>query len=254
MNLQCRHELGSAYTSASQVARVLTEDWCTRELYCPACASSRLSASKVNTPALDFSCPECEQLFQLKGLKKWNPKKIVDAGYEAMIRSIRADRIPNLLILQYSREWSIQNLMVIPRVFFSESVIEQRPPLGPEARRAGWVGCNILLSQIPEDGKINIVSAGMEVPQRHVRDEYSRIKKLAELPPSLRGWTVDVLKIIRELRKPSFSLQDLYRFESELKNLHPRNQNVRPKIRQQLQVLRDLGLLEFASPGNYILK
>jgi type II restriction enzyme len=116
------------------------------------------------------------------------------------------------------------------------------------------VGCNILLSQIPEDGKINIVSAGKEVPQRHVRDEYSRIKKLAELPPSLRGWTVDVLRIIRDLRKPSFSLQDLYRFEPELKNLHPRNQNVRPKIRQQLQVLRDLGLLEFASPGNYILE
>jgi len=254
MNLQCALELSSAYTSASQVARILTEDWCTRELYCPACDSSRLSASKANTPALDFSCPECEQLYQLKGLKKWNPKKIVDAGYEAMIRSIRADRIPNLLVLQYSRDWSIQNLMVIPRVFFSESVIEKRPPLGPGARRAGWVGCNILLSQIPEDGKINVVSAGREVPQRYVRDEYSRIKKLAELPPSLRGWTVDVLRVIRELRKPRFSLQDLYGFEAELKNLHPKNLNVRPKIRQQLQVLRDLGLLEFASPGNYTLK
>ena len=227
---------------------------CTRELYCPACDSNRLAASKVNTPALDFSCPECEQLYQLKGLKKWNPKKIVDAGYEAMIGSIRADRIPNLLILQYSRNWSIQNLMVIPRVFFSESVIEKRPPLGAGARRAGWVGCNILLGQIPEDGKISVVSAGREVPQRHVRDEYSRIKRLAELPPSLRGWTVDVLRVIRELRKPRFSLKDLYGFEAELKNLHPKNFNVRPKIRQQLQVLRDLGLLEFASPGNYILK
>jgi type II restriction enzyme len=254
MNLQCASELASAYTSASQVARVLTEDWCTRELYCPACDSNRLSASKANTPALDFSCPGCEQLYQLKGLKKWNPKKIVDAGYEAMIRSIRTDRIPNLLVLQYSSDWSVQNLMVIPRVFFSESVIEKRPPLGPGARRAGWVGCNILLSQIPEDGKINVVSAGREVPQRYVRDEYSRIKKLAELPPSLRGWTIDVLKVIRELRKPRFSLQDLYGFEAELKNLHPRNQNVRPKIRQQLQVLRDLDLLDFARPGNYILK
>jgi type II restriction enzyme len=254
MNLQCTLEVASAYKSPSQVARILTEDWCTRELYCPACDSNRLSASKVNTPALDFLCPACEQLYQLKGLKKWNPKKIVDAGYEAMIRSIRADRIPNLLILQYSRDWSIQNLMVIPRVFFSESVIEKRPPLGPGARRAGWVGCNILLSQIPEDGKINVVSAGREVPQRYVRDEYSRIKKLAELPPALRGWTVDVLRVIRELRKPRFSLQDLYGFEAELKNLHPKNLNVRPKIRQQLQVLRDLGLVEFASPGNYVLK
>ena len=103
------------------------------------CASNRLSASKVNTPALDFSCPECEQLFQLKGLKKWNPKKIVDAGYEAMVRSIRADRIPNLLILQYSREWSIENLMVIPRIFFSEARLSNARPLDPSLNVLdGW--------------------------------------------------------------------------------------------------------------------
>ncbi len=210
MNLQCRSELASAYKSASQVARILTEDWCGRELYCPACDSDRLSRSKVNTPAVDFSCPECEQLFQLKGLKSWNPKKIVDAGYEAMLKSIRADRIPNLLALQYSREWFVQNLLLIPRVFFSESVIEKRKPLGPHAWRAGWIGCNILLSQIPEDGKINVVSAGTPAPGHQVREEYSRIKKLAELPPSLRGWSVDVLNIIRRLRKPHFSLQEVY--------------------------------------------
>lgn len=254
MNLQCRTELGSAYKSASQIARILTEDWCSRELYCPACKSDRLSPSKVNTPAVDFACPECEQLFQLKGLKNWNPKKVVDAGYEAMLRSIRADRIPNLLILQYSREWLVQNLLLIPRVFFSESVIEKRKPLGPQARRAGWVGCNILLSQIPEDGKISVVSAGTPVPGSRVREEYSRIKKLAELPPSLRGWTVDVLNVIRQIRKPHFSLEEVYRFEPDLKAVHPRNQNIRPKIRQQLQVLRDLGLLEFTSPGNYALR
>ncbi len=254
MNLQCRSDLASAYKSASQIARILTEDWCSRELYCPACDSDQLSRSRANAPAVDFACPRCEQLFQLKGLRNWNPKKVVDAGYEAMLRSIRADRIPNLLILQYSREWLVENLMVIPRVFFSESILEKRPPLGPEARRAGWVGCNILLSQIPEDGKINIVSAGKEVSGSRVREEYSRVKKLAELPPSLRGWTVDVLRVIRELRRPRFSLQELYRFESDLRNLHPRNQNVRPKIRQQLQVLRDLGLLEFTGPGNYALK
>jgi hypothetical protein len=29
---------------------------------------------------------------------------------------------------------------------------------------------------------------------------------------------------------------------------------VRPKMRQQLQVLRDLGLIEFASPGHYAVR
>jgi type II restriction enzyme len=45
----------------------------------------------------------------------------------------------------------------------------------------------------------------------------------------------------------------LYAFEARLKALHPKNQNVRPKIRQQLQVLRDLGLLRFGAKGNYYL-
>jgi type II restriction enzyme len=254
MNLQCSAEFASSYRSASQIARVLTEHWCSREQYCPACDSDRLSQSKANAPAVDFICPKCAQLFQLKSLKKWNPKKIVDAGYEAMIKAIRGDRTPNLLVLNYSREWSVQNLFLIPRAFLSESVIEKRNPLGPQARRAGWVGCNILLGQIPEDGKISLVSAGKVEPERKVRAEYSRIRQLTALPPSLRGWTVDVLKVIRELRKPQFSLQELYAFEPDLKAVHPRNQNIRPKIRQQLQLLRDMGLVEFVSPGKYALR
>ena len=251
MNLQCRIDLASGYKAGSQIARVLSEEWCKRELYCPACYCDRLSQSKPNSPAVDFACAKCQQLFQLKSLKNWNPRKIVDAGYEAMIRAIRADRTPNLLVLQYSSTWLIQNLLLIPRVFFSESTIERRNPLGPQARRAGWVGCNILLGQIPADGKIAIVSAGIPVLKQSVREEFSRVKRLAELPPSLRGWTVDVLNAVRRMGKSRFSLQELYAFEPELKSLHPQNQNVRPKIRQQLQVLRDLGLVDFISPGTY---
>ncbi len=155
------------------------------KLYCPACDSDQLSQSKPNSQAVDFMCAKCEQLFQLKSLRSWNPRKIVDAGYEAMLRAIRADRTPNLLVLQYSSTWLIQNLLLIPRVFFSESVIEKRNPLSSQARRAGWVGCNILLSQIPDDGKIAVVSAGVPVLKRVVREEFSRVKRLAEIPRRL---------------------------------------------------------------------
>ena len=140
---------------------------------------------------------------------------------------------------------------LIPRMFFSESVVEKRNPLAPEARRAGWVGCNILLSEIPADGKITVVSAGVPVQKDTVRSEFSRVKELAKVPPSLRGWTLDVLSAIRRLGKRDFSLQELYEFESDLSALHPKNENVRPKIRQQLQVLRDLGLLHFGARGIY---
>ncbi len=254
MNLQCTTELAAAYKSASQIARVLTEEWCARELYCPACTSDRLSPSMVNTPVLDFTCPECKQAFQLKSLKNWNPKKIVDAGYESMIRSIRADKTPNLLVLQYSKDWFVRNLLLVPRFFFSESIIERRRPLTPQARRAGWVGCNILLAQIPIDGRIAIISAGSPVPADQVRAEFARTSGLAGIPPLLRGWTLDTLKVVRRLGKPRFTLRDVYEFEHELQAGHPRNHNVRPKIRQQLQVLRDLGMLRFTGLGEYALR
>jgi type II restriction enzyme len=253
MNLQCRVDLATKYKAGSQIARVLTEDWCSREVYCPACDSNRLTGSKPNSPAIDFECAKCRQPFQLKGLKNWNPKKVVDAGYEAMISAIRADKTPNLLLLQYSSAWLVQNLVLIPRMFFSESVIEKRKPLGANARRAGWVGCNILLREIPSDGKITMISAGVPLNKEQVRSEFSRIKGLSKVPPSLRGWTLDVLSAIRRLGKQDFSLKELYEFEPELKALHPRNENIRPKIRQQLQVLRDLGMIKFAGEGRYLL-
>jgi hypothetical protein len=41
----------------------------------------------------------------------------------------------------------------------------------------------------------------------------------------------------------TFTTADVYAFTRELESLHPDNRHVRDKIRQQLHVLRDLGLL-----------
>lgn len=254
MNLQCRAELAKLYKAGSQIARVVSEDWCARELYCAACSSDRLLPSKANTPAVDLTCPECSRSFQLKSVRLWAQKKIVDAAYDSMIRAIRSDNVPELLILNYSSDWFVRNLLLVPSVFFSETVIEKRSPLSATARRAGWVGCNILLDRIPEDGKIAVVSNGSAIPANEVRREYSRVRGLASVPVTLRGWALDVLAAIRKLPKTRFSLQELYGFEAYLQGLHPKNKNVRPKIRQQLQVLRDLGLVRFLGPGNYEVK
>lgn len=254
MNLQCLAELASRYKAGPQIARVVSEAWCGREMYCPACDSNRLTQSKTNTRAIDFTCLRCSQTFQLKSMKRWNPKKVPDAGYEAMVAAIRSDTAPNLLVLHYSSSWAVENLVLIPRAFFTENIIERRRPLSPRARRAGWIGCNILLSEIPKDGKIEMVSAGSAAPHERVRDEFSRVRRLADLPPSLRGWTVEVLNAIRRLGKPRFSLEELYSFEPEMQASHPNNRNIRPKMRQQLQVLRDLALIEFSKPGHYMLK
>ena len=99
-----------------------------------------------------------------------------------------------------------------------------------------------------------MVSAGLPVPASHVRDEFARVRSLATIPPSVRGWTLDVLKVAHRIGKSRFMLRDVYQFEDELQASHPGNHNIRPKIRQQLQVLRDLGLAEFVGRGEYMLR
>jgi type II restriction enzyme len=39
-------------------------------------------------------------------------------------------------------------------------MIEKRKPLSSTARRAGWIGCNILLDTIPTSGKIFYIKDG----------------------------------------------------------------------------------------------
>jgi len=58
---------------------------------------------------------------------------------------------------------------------------------------------------------------------------------------------------IEKTGKQTFSLQDIYAFEHELTAQHPENNNIKAKIRQQLQVLRDKRYLSFTSRGNYKL-
>ncbi len=51
-----------------------------------------------------------------------------------------------------------------------------------------------------------------------------------------------------------FDIEQIYAFERKLSALYPNNRNVRPKIRQQLQVLRDNGYIEFLARGQYRLR
>ena len=61
------------------------------------------------------------------------------------------------------------------------------------------------------------------------------------------------MKIIDKLWKSEFKLDELYKFENELKYLHPNNNHIKDKIRQQLQFLRNKWYLEFLWNWNYKL-
>lgn len=247
MEASCAGEL----KSQSQVARRVTEAWADANLFCAACTSDRVRSLPHNTQAIDFVCPNCSAPFQLKAARVWNERKIPDAGYHAMMRALASDRVPNLLVMQYSTDWNVRNLLVIPSFFFTPAAVEERPPLAATARRAGWIGCNILLSEIADVGKIKVVANGLAIDASAVREQYATVRPLAALNVQARGWTLDVLRLVKKLGKRRFSLSEAYGFAPELSKLHPNNRNVEPKIRQQLQVLRDMGLLRFVSRGQY---
>lgn len=62
------------------------------------------------------------------------------------------------------------------------------------------------------------------------------------------------MRCVEVIGKPEFQIEDVYAFEEQLARLYPGNKNVKPKIRQQLQFLRDPGYLDFVSRGYYRLR
>jgi type II restriction enzyme len=178
--------------------------------------------------------------------------RVLDAAYQPLIHSILTSTVPNFVFLHYgSEQWNVRDLFLVPRHFLSPSFVEKRPPLKPTARRSGWVGCNLLLSALPQDARIHAVKNGIELPAESVRQWWRAFSFLKDRDSESRGWLADVLACVREIRKPEFNLRDVYVFEDRLGALHKDNRNVRPKIRQQLQVLRDRGVLEFLARGKY---
>lgn len=115
---------------------------------------------------------------------------------------------------------------------------------------------------IPHCGTATII-----IPPEEVRDKFKRVKPLKDIPVTQRGWTLDVLNIVRRLVESrrrgdesgsaagkeaslltsaptgEFTTADACIFERQLGQLHPDNRNVKAKIRQQLQELRDRNLL-----------
>lgn len=240
------------YKSASQRARVDTESWGAVNFFCPACDSPRLRPAPQGTAAIDYFCPACNSPFQLKSQSKPFGSKIVDAAYSQMKHAIIEDRTPNLFVLHYDLDmWAVRTVLLVPHFAFALSAVERRKPLAPTARRARWVGCNILLDKIPLFARISVVSEGAPHTRREVRSAYDRLRPLEKLQVEKRGWTLDVLQVVQSFGKKDFTLADAYAQTDALARLHPKNAHVRDKIRQQLQVLRDWGFIEFLERGQY---
>jgi type II restriction enzyme len=175
----------------------------------------------------------------------------VDGAYSALMGRILDGSVPTLMMLERTERWEIRSLTAIHHLFLTPEVIEKRTPLSETARRAGWIGCKIRLDRIASDAKISIIASGEPKDPGAVRSAFRTFENLKKVSPTKRGWTTLALGVVRSLRASSFTLKDLYNREDDFANVYPTNKNIRPKIRQQLQVLRDLGYLKFLGNGTY---
>jgi type II restriction enzyme len=213
--------------------------------------SDNLLPTAANTRTKDFVCPQCSHGYELKSKRGVFGSRITDGAFSAMMATIREGRTPSLLLLEYSPNWEVRDLTAVHHSLITQDCIEERKALGPTARRAGWIGCNIILPKIALEGRIPLVTAGNAQSREAPRTAFARLQFLSEIPAKRRGWTASLLNLLRQLSGDRFSLSDAYLFETHLAKLYPENSNVRPKIRQQLQVLRDAGIIRFEARGLY---
>lgn len=251
MNLTFNTSLADGYTSNSQIARILTENWALKSLYCPSCGGLPLNAFENNRPVADFYCKRCNEEFELKSKQGKLSNTINDGAYSTMIERINSENNPNFFFLTYTKNWTVNNLLVIPKQFFTPEIIIKRPPLAKSARRAGWVGCNIDISKVSDSGKVFLIKNTQIIDRNIVKETFNRTLFLRTKSKSARGWTLDVMACVDLIKKEAFTLDEIYSFEKDLKLKYPNNNFIKDKIRQQLQLLRDKGIIEFVSRGNY---
>ncbi len=251
MNLNFNIKLAEGYSSNSQIARILTENWVRENSYCPCCGNLPLNEFENNRPVADFYCKSCSEEFELKSKNGKLTNTITDGAYSTMIERINSNQNPNFFFLTYTKQWSVYNFLIIPKQLFTTEIIVKRNPLAQTARRAGWIGCNIDISNIAEAGKVFLVKDSKLIDRRLVESSFKKTLFLREKSIDSKGWILDIMMCIDAIKKEEFILEDVYKFEQKLKLKYPNNNYIKDKIRQQLQVLRDKNIIEFVGRGHY---
>jgi len=110
-----------------------------------------------------------------------------------------------------------------------------------------------ILAKVPKEKRIKFEKSERDLfpaaeyePQDDLYD--GGIQTIAN---TLSGWRLDTFNVVSNIPANIFKLEQVYAYKEHLQELHPENRNVEAKIRQQLQELRDLGLMEFVDRGVY---
>lgn len=251
MNLKFNMSLANGYKSNSQIIRLLTENWVLNNSYCPSCGCLPLNEFENNRPVADFYCKKCNEEFELKSKSGKLSNIITDGAYATMIDRINSENNPNFFFLTYTKQWTVNDFLIIPKQFFTPEIIIKRMPLAETSRRAGWIGCNIDISKVADAGKVFLIKNAKTISQEIVKETFNKTLFLRTKSKDTKGWILDIMNCVDSIKKETFTLDEIYKFEKELKSKYPNNNFIKDKIRQQLQLLRDKRIIEFTGKGTY---
>jgi len=144
-------DIGKDYVSASQLARVAVETWAELNLYCVNCSVRELTRLPDNTRVRDFVCTSCQTGYQLKSLQGRFGGKLTGAAYGPTIEAVREGLMPEHILVEYDRRFStVVWVHAYPGQLITEERVIPRKRLSETARRKGWQGCTIDLSDVPK--------------------------------------------------------------------------------------------------------
>ncbi|HNR48651.1 MAG TPA: phospholipase D-like domain-containing protein [Bacteroidia bacterium] len=108
-----------------------------------------------------------------------------------------------------------------------------------------------LLLKVPKEQHIKFPN--FDINNENISDvgDDSIFLDINTISTALKGWKLEIFKCANEIPKAIFSLAEINSFEENLKLKYPNNNHIPDKIRQQLQNLRDIGLIEFLGNGQY---
>lgn len=167
-----------------------------------------------------------------------------------MIERITSDLNPNFFFLNYDkRDLSVKNLILVPKHFFTTDMIIPRQKGIPN--RPNYIMCSIDIQRVPTSGKIHIIQQGKIIDQAIILQQWQQYLFLRNINNDNKKWQLSILHCLDQIQNEYFSLKEMYAFETTLALQYPNNHFIKDKIRQQLQFLRDKGMIEFLGRGHY---
>jgi len=150
MSLLLDPRVAVGLVSRAQIARVTLETWAELNIYCLDCTWDRLSRLPANTILADFTCPKCNQRYQLKAKDGRFATVIQGAAFAPLIQAAKQRALPHYVLAEYDTKWlSMSWVRAIPGNLIDETRILARSALRATARRAGWVGATINVGGLP---------------------------------------------------------------------------------------------------------